>query len=298
MILHRSMLKWFPSWRLRKLQKLYVRKRVGRSSLLLPLMGNIGITNLDFEYSWKTHVIAALADLEDGLFVDVGANVGQTLIDLKITHPDMSYLGFEPNVSCIAYLRELIAINQFSGCDILPVGLHEKHKILPLFREAARDADSCATMVPDLRPKMKVVIDYVPVFPMSSVRDAVDYHAIAFIKIDVEGAEDRVLFGMREDIEAFRPVILCEVLFTDKDADLSVAKSKNSEIIKFLSDRNYLVLQIIKSKNDDRVAELVQTDEFANEIWTQQNKDLCDYLFVPTERHKEVVGNLLSGSPS
>jgi FkbM family methyltransferase len=229
--------------------------------------------------------------MENGLFVDVGANIGQTLLDLQLVHPSVPYLGFEPNLVCAAYLRELIAVNQFKNCAILPLGLASEAKVSALFLQPGDDTDSCATLVSDLRPARQLAATYVPVFPMSAVSNSLDLSSISFIKIDVEGAEDEVLFGMRAEIKAFRPAILCEVLFTDSEADLHSAKVKNDAIMAFLNEIDYGVFQLIKSQNDQRVVNLLKISEFENVFWTLENKDLCDYLFVPAEQESR-IGNM------
>ena len=41
-------------------------------------------------------------------FIDVGVNVGQTLLKLKSISSEINYLGFEPNPNCVNYLKNLI----------------------------------------------------------------------------------------------------------------------------------------------------------------------------------------------
>jgi len=39
--------------------------------------------------------------LKDGVFIDIGMNLGQTLIKLKCVDPNIRYFGFEPNPGCV-----------------------------------------------------------------------------------------------------------------------------------------------------------------------------------------------------
>ena len=47
---------------------------------------------------WKTQLIRHFLEQRRGLFIDVGANVGQTLLDYLSCSPRHGYLGFEPSI--------------------------------------------------------------------------------------------------------------------------------------------------------------------------------------------------------
>src|ERR1700682_1074969 len=83
--------------------------------LLLPLCVSTGFGNTFWKRSWKTEVIGRLASSDRGTFLDVGVNVGQTLLDVCVTNPSARYLGFEPNISNVFYLREMIRANSLSS---------------------------------------------------------------------------------------------------------------------------------------------------------------------------------------
>ena len=77
----------------------------------LPLFAATDFTNVFWLPSWKTDLIKRLVSPDDGAFIDVGANVGQTLLDILSSHPTAQYIGFEPNPSCVFYLQSLIKLN-------------------------------------------------------------------------------------------------------------------------------------------------------------------------------------------
>jgi hypothetical protein len=91
-----------------------MRVRLNRQEVIVPVDGDDTLQNVFWAKSWKTELIERLLGPESGLFVDVGANLGQTLLDLWSINPNIPYLGFEPNLACICYLKELIQINYHS----------------------------------------------------------------------------------------------------------------------------------------------------------------------------------------
>lgn len=260
---------------------------------IIPFCVSTGFNNIYWKKSWKTEVFERLVDTDDGVFIDVGANVGQTLVDVLVPHPMAHYIGFEPNVSCVFYLKELIQANSFNNCQIIPTGLADKTTCLSLYRTKDLIDDSGATIISDLRPDRSYDIDYISCFKFDELRPNLSIGNINFIKIDVEGAELESLTGMRKSLQECRPIILCEVLFTDSKADLAHHKVRNDQLMQFLRDLNYEVLQLFKSDDDTHVVDAKKIENFTSEYWTLENKYYCDYLFIPEEKGAYVLNTLL-----
>ena len=80
-------------------------KRLGLN-MKIPLGGsgvNLNDTLGHFKWagSWKAIVFERLVQGSRPIFVDVGANIGQTLLEIFATHPDAGYVGFEPIPPCV-----------------------------------------------------------------------------------------------------------------------------------------------------------------------------------------------------
>jgi len=79
----------------------------------IPILASTGIANLTMLGQWMIPLIEAIVSETDGIFIDVGANTGQTLLNLKSVSPKTEYLGYEPNPMCVHYLTRLIKSNNF-----------------------------------------------------------------------------------------------------------------------------------------------------------------------------------------
>ena len=265
---------------------------VGR--LTIPLCVTTGFNNIYWSRSWKTTVIDKLEQKDAGVFVDVGANVGQTLLDLLDVRPTSQWFGFEPNVACANYLKELISANSLDQCLVIPVGLTTEAQCLPLYRGKGLVEDSGATIVPNLRPEKLNDVDLVPCFRFDDIAQSLGVTRITFVKIDVEGSELGVLLGMRKHLKEFRPPILCEVLFTDINADLSGHREINAKLMQFLDELDYAVVQLVRSPDQAHIIDAKEIESFVAAYWTEENKNLCDYVFLPKERKVHLLDALLS----
>jgi hypothetical protein len=116
---------------------------------------------------------------------------------------------------------------------------------------------------------------------------------INFIEIDVEGLELETLIGMKTSLQKFRPTILCEVLFTDKDGDLAASKLRNQKLTALLNQLEFSVFQLIKTEDSPQVKDVKRVEEFNSGYWTGlETLDQCDYLFIPKEKEHQVIGSL------
>lgn len=289
MSLDKRILSLMP-YRLRQLLKLNspYSLPINDKKIVVPLNVQDSIYNLYITRSWKTEIIGYFTKISGGVFVDVGANLGQTLIEFWLTDPRNSYVGFEPNNTCIEYLETLIDINSLDGYKVIPVGLFNDNKTLPLYIQNNLQTDACATVVEDLRPGRKYDVASIQCQKFDDVFPELNINSISLIKIDVEGSELEVLQGMNATVERLKPPILCEVLFTDRKADLALMRHRNEILVKLLDKWEYSILQIVKNYNGSKIINLKKISSFSMEYWSLSNKDLCDYIFIPKENEEHL----------
>lgn len=288
----RRLLKFLPHRKTLALLRLRLPVRLAGKRVLLPVSTDGGLQNLWWRPTWRTEVLRALYRPEMGEFIDVGANLGQTLLDLWVSHPRARYLGFEPNVACARFLQELIRANGFGDCRVVSSGLAAESGCRALFRHRDARSDPMASMVEDLRPGRDYEVDYVPCLRFDEVRESLRVERLGFVKVDVEGAELEVLRGMEQSLRRDRPPILCEVLFTDSKADLEASRQTNAEMMLLLQRLGYAVFQIEKTDATARVRAYRRQESFPNAFWSAANAELCDYLFMPRERESEITAGV------
>jgi FkbM family methyltransferase len=138
-----------------------------------------------------------------GVFIDIGANIANhTIYVCKFLHPKQVIM-FEPNPEAISLLRTNISLNDLThivDCSHLGVGLSDAPgKAFP--------------MIPRNNLGATRMIDSDDTNALRLVRgdDMLQHRRVDFIKMDVEGMEVRVLYGLAETIARWRTVIFIEV---------------------------------------------------------------------------------------
>ena len=254
---------------------------VNRRSVKIPLIGTIGFHGIYISEPWMIKILEHIIRLRnDGAYLDVGVNIGQTLIKVKSVAPKIEYFGFEPNPSCIFYLKRLIQVNQYENVTMFPVGISNEDRIFELSFFTDNDIDSAASIFSDFRPLQKTYRkEYVPCFTIKKIIKNKNFPKVSVIKIDVEGAEKEVLEELENLILRDWPYIQIEILpiYTEENTD-RLARQNAIELL--LQRLNYIKFRIYTKENNefDRLEEIEKIGIHANLRW-------CDYLLVPaTER--------------
>jgi FkbM family methyltransferase len=144
-----------------------------------------------------------------GWYVDVGANLGQSLLLLIEEGSGHPYLGFEPNLDAAYYVHRLIEANGTKDSFVLPVGLSNREGTATLHLSAK--GDESGTVETRMRP-LSMYEKAVRVTLSTGDRQLADLDDIFFLKLDCEGHEIRALEGMRGIIESKRPPLYFEVM--------------------------------------------------------------------------------------
>lgn len=255
----------------------------------LPVAKGMTYNLFSLHPDWMTSLLKNLDKFQnqDEYFFDIGANLGQTLINFTTVSKDKKYVGFEPDSYCAVYLDKLIELNNFTHSFIIPVGLSYQNKLLKLY--SSSHTDSGATFRENLRPDRKLFSAVVPTFKLDDVVQHLDLTSVSLIKIDVEGWELEVFQGMSGILQTDRPIIICEIIFRDAKAPLEEHRQRNQQLLKILNKFKYCIFQLKKTLDLKDINSIVESEDFSEEIWTEDNKDLCDYLFVPEEKKEEIM---------
>lgn len=237
-----------------------------------------------WRHDWKTKLLSRALKHSRGALIDVGANIGYTLLDFCAARSSGNYFGFEPNPDCIDLLSGIVRANRRDNCAIIPAGLSNENGLVRLYSELGSSADSGATIISGLRPNKNVALRYVACYRFDDVRESLGIDDISLIKIDVEGAELLVLEGASKTLSDLRPPIVCEVLQRDPCAHVDDYARAVKAVMHLLQGNRYQVHRILKTSDASDAIGFEPITEFPMQAWTTERAEECDYVFVPDEK--------------
>jgi FkbM family methyltransferase len=144
-------------------------------------------------------------------FVDAGANDGiYTLFAARRVGAEGRVLAFEPSSREFSRLKQNLALNGLANVSAFPVALAEQSGEADL-AVAGYEHEGMNTLGAFIYDVELARTEHVKVRSLEEMVGEVGLKRVDVIKLDVEGAESRVLRGATETLRTFRPVLLFEV---------------------------------------------------------------------------------------
>jgi FkbM family methyltransferase len=139
--------------------------------------------------------------------IDVGANVGLFTVVMALANPGGSVIAVEPVPANLRRLRDNLGLNNISNVRIVEAAAsdHDGNASIHLASDPAYHSLGDIVSRPSLSGDVPVRLERV-----DDIWRAAGSPAVSVIKIDVEGAEARVLNGARELLEAHHPPLVLE----------------------------------------------------------------------------------------
>lgn len=175
-------------------------------------------------------IVRALVPEEQPRIVDVGANIGASLMQLKLAKPHAHVYCFEPSPRYFACLRRTVGANEWQDVSVEVCGLSSEVSSSAMLHEnsttaslAEREYDG-HTFLQTRTVRVTTIDDY--------FRDG---EQLAFIKVDTDGHDFDVLLGGKQVLERDQPA-----LFFEFDARLlRRAGRAPEELMSFVFDLGY-----------------------------------------------------------
>ena len=147
------------------------------------------------------------ADTDAPFIIDGGANIGLSIIYFKTLYPNAKIIAFEPDKKIFEYLKFNIESFGFRDVELINKGLWDKETTLRFFSEGS-DGGRIATKVDN-----KDIIEIETLKLSSYIKDK----HIDFLKLDIEGAETKVLREIESYLQNIKNIFIeYHSFFTEK----------------------------------------------------------------------------------
>jgi FkbM family methyltransferase len=150
----------------------------------------------------------------DDVFIDIGANIGLfSLIASPLVGENGKVIAFEPSPETYKRLTENISLNDFKNIDARNKGISDKKEKLNIsISESGYDAWNTFAPGDATHFSKQVAVD---VNTIDEELKNIDKSKIKIIKIDVEGWEKFVIFGGKNLLTQYSPIIMMEFTETN-----------------------------------------------------------------------------------
>jgi FkbM family methyltransferase len=145
--------------------------------------------------------------LED-VFVDIGANIGLfTLKAAGLVGPKGQVIAVEPGLAASQLLTANLSLNNFPNVRQIRMALSDSIGEATLHHVNVGDDPQAFSLLAD---DTESGGEKVPTTTLDAVADELGLSRIDCIKIDVEGAEEKVIAGAHATLDRWRPTVIFE----------------------------------------------------------------------------------------
>jgi FkbM family methyltransferase len=181
---------------------------------------------------------------DDMVFIDVGANIGiYTMFAAKLVGAGGRVLAVEPSEREFQRLSFHVVLNDLGNVTCLRFAAADKMGVgkLKVASEEKSGQNTLGKFVTETTELLRV--ETVRMYPLDRVIAEHKLARVDVVKIDVEGAELRVLRGLASTIERWRPKLLIELA-----PDALAAQNTSSEaLVEWLRDSRYELFEFSRT---------------------------------------------------
>jgi FkbM family methyltransferase len=188
---------------------------------------DIYATIFNFGGEWDSHIAKTCQRLlrKSDVFFDIGANAGCISLDTRaLVGEGVRMCLFEPQPSLATCIRKSIEVNRFNNIEVFEILLGDYDGVGELYLTSHAIH---ASMIPREKVFDKLTL---PICKVDTLVAEGRCPPPDIIKIDTEGAEQRILDGMRKTLMEYSPTILFEA-----DSNMSRFGYSASDLVTLIS---------------------------------------------------------------
>ena len=191
---------------------------------------------------------------QNGVFYDIGGNVGYMTIEMLQRKPNIQAVCFEPIPNLAATIIQSLALNGFSNrASVYKYGLSDRHDAIGTLSVPAHQIHASLEKNDNVSNAPVIEIDLVSLDQLCEDKNLA---LPDLIKIDIEGHEYKALLGANRVLKESKPHVLFEVSNQNEFKDVVSVLSGLSEYRYFHAIGSYRPTQeiqineIISNKTD------------------------------------------------
>lgn len=177
--------------------------------------------------------------LNKRIIIDVGVNIGHTLLNFARLSPGGKIFGFEPDSVNYQKAERNIGLNDFGNISLIKKGVGSKTATARLYRVNEDNAGMNRILDCSADLHNEFDFDEIEIIKLDDFAVENELAQIDLIKIDVEGYELKVLEGAENSLRAYAPTLFIEL----DDDNLRDQGDSAEKVILFLERFGYKIFR-------------------------------------------------------
>lgn len=187
------------------------------------------------------------------LIIDIGVNIGATLLNFAKICPDGSVIGFEPDTKNLLKAEKNLQLNDFENVKIIRKGLGAEAAKVKLFK-VNRANEGMNRILNEAELDGDFEFEEIEIIRFDDFVAENSFERIDLMKIDVEGYEMKVLQGAEQSLKKFLPILFIEL----DDDNLKAQRDSARALVLFLERLGYEIYRA----DDNR--QITSGDDFSH----------------------------------
>jgi FkbM family methyltransferase len=177
------------------------------------------------------------------VFLDIGSNQGEYALFASKRLTSGKVFAFEPVDTFYNKLLDNISLNKFTNVERFQIGLSDAAETVPVYMDDVDVLGENEGLASIYKSKSRErFVQNIELKTLNEVVELLSITRIDFIKIDVEGAELKVLKGGKGTIVKFKPKIMVEM----SEVNFEAASYTKEDILTFFSNIQYIPFSLNK----------------------------------------------------
>ena len=178
------------------------------------------VLGMKFNYLNRASIVYLLYDLfcsgtyyfktnkKAPFILDIGANIGDSVLYFKWLYPNATIHAFEPHKSAYLLLQKNVNDNKFKNVSLYNFGIGKDKKETVLYSSNDNTFYASSVFKSVINKKEKISKNYIDIKNISTMDIFKNVRSIDLIKMDIEGGEMNALQGIKSLFKKTKCIIL------------------------------------------------------------------------------------------
>lgn len=162
--------------------------------------------------------------------LDLGSNIGMSVLYFKLLYPEAKIIAVEPDTTSFKTLKKFVGTNRLQNVELINRAVSDKKGAVNFYFDSQVRGSLKMSTIKERMPKESILVKSILLSELLNKFDKIN-----LIKMDIEGAEEKVLLSMRGKSSIKR----IEQIIVEYHHHIKTEENKLSRLLRFLEDSGF-----------------------------------------------------------